>query len=62
MKAWRVTIMLTDDTTEILNWVTEIRVTDACLHLHSKDGEYAPRVHLGSWPLAHIRNWRQEER
>lgn len=32
------------------------------LHAYSQNGDMAPRVHVGSWPLCNIRKYRFEER
>lgn len=61
------TIDFVDKTTEQHNITKEgyspaVEVSEGVLNVYSKDGEYAPRVHVGSWPLIHIRKYKVTSR
>jgi len=61
------TIEFLDGTTE-QHSVTQVGyqnlsvVDEGVLHVHSQSGEYAPRVHVGSWPICNIKKYRFTER
>lgn len=36
-------------------------VEDGVLHVYDQNGEYAPREHVGSWPLCNIKKYQFKE-
>lgn len=52
-----------DGTSETVESVTHEYVTsEGVLKLFNKNGEMAPEIHLGSWPLTGIKKWRRQDR
>lgn len=59
---WTVTIDFTRGSSETHEWITDVYTRDGQLHLFKQNGDYAPKEHIGSFPLMHIKKWKRTER
>lgn len=59
-RPFKVNIVFTDNDVLVAD-ATQIYVEDECLHVYKQDGEFAPRVHIGSYPLRNLYSWARIE-
>jgi hypothetical protein len=61
MSSYKVHIVFTDGTEEIIDRVEKARVTESLLILENRRPITYDTEHVGSYPLANIKKWKFEE-